>query len=55
MRLMRRLIGVVKVIALLTSASTMPQRNGDKLAVVRGAGNLRRQNLPTVAAADLHS
>jgi hypothetical protein len=32
----------------------MPQRNADKLANNGGAANIRRQNLPTIAAADLH-
>ena len=33
----------------------MPERNAGKLGHVRGAANMRRKKLPTVAAADLHS
>jgi hypothetical protein len=54
MRLMRRLIVVVKVVTALACASTMPKRNADKLGHVRGATNMRRKKLPTIAAADLH-
>jgi hypothetical protein len=32
----------------------MPERKAGKLAKKRGAANIRRQNQPTVAAADLH-
>jgi hypothetical protein len=54
MRLMRRLMVVVKVVTAHQECKCDAFRNAGKLGHVRGAANMRRQKLPTIAVTDLH-